>query len=172
MIADLGKPEKSREINTKDITEAIYGGHYWALKWELSALFHDHIDSPGAVSLVVDTLDAWSFIEEAVEGFTPAQRAQLEKEVPIWGKNPEFHGFDGNYESEHFSIASHLVTHMGRFVRFKGRSLNSHSPKLAAYARLTRAFQPIRATLGGRRPIGLQFPEVVALLNAQSAPKD
>ncbi|MFZ2029465.1 MAG: YfbU family protein [Vitreimonas sp.] len=164
MIADLLKDKSKREMDPNEIMDAIYGGHLWALKWEMDGLFHDHVDAPGAVSLVVDTLDMWSFIEEAVEAFSATERKKLATELGPTGRDPKFLGFDGNYETEYLGIASHLVNRMDRFTRFKGRELNSHMPVVARYARMTRAFQPMRASLASRRPIKLTLNEVIALL--------
>jgi len=163
MLADLEKPRDHREIDSAQVMEAIYGGHYWSLKWELTGLFHDHIDDPGAVSLVVDTLDMWCFIEEAVENFSPAERKRIEKEAGPLGKDPRFQGFDGNYEGTYLGIAHHLVEKMDRFQRFKGRGLNSHCPMISRYARMARLFQPIRANLGMRQLIRLTADEVISL---------
>lgn len=164
MLSDLQKEKSKREISVDEVMDAIYGGHLWALKWEMQGLFHDHVDAPGAVSLVVDTLDMWSFIEEAVESFSAVERKKLVAEVGPTGRDPKFFGFDGNNESEYLGIASHLVNRMDRFQRFKGRDLNSHMPVVARYARMTRQFQPLRASLGGRSPIRLSVSEVGALL--------
>jgi uncharacterized protein len=164
MLADMQKPKGEREIDVSEVMDAIYGGHLWALKWEMQGLFHDHVDAPGAVSLVVDTLDMWSFIEEAVEAFSAVERKKLEAEIGPTGKNPQFFGFDGNYETEYLGIASHLVNRMDRFQRFKGRRMNSHMPGVARYARLTRVFQPMRAALASRHPIRLTLAEVTTLL--------
>lgn len=164
MLADYQKESQSREIDTDSVMNAIYGGHLWALKWEMQGLFHDHIDTPGAVSLVVDTLDMWSFIEEAVESFSNAERRKLEEAVGATGKNPQFFGFDGNHESDYLGIASHLINRMDRFQRFKGRGLNSHMQVVPRYARMTRLFQPMRASIGMRHPIKLTLGEVISLL--------
>jgi uncharacterized protein YfbU (UPF0304 family) len=164
MLADLLKDKSKREMDPTEIMDAIYGGHLWALKWEMTGLFHDHVDTPGAVSLVVDTLDMWSFIEEAVETFAATERKILETEVGPAGKDPKFRGFDGNYEGEYLGIASHLVNKMDRFTRFQGRSLNSHMPVVGRYARMTRLFQPMRVAAGSRHPIRLTLNEVITLL--------
>ena len=164
MLADLQKPPAKREIDTDEVMDAIYGGHLWALKWEMTGLFHNHVDAPGAVSLVVDTLDMWSFIEEAVEKFSDAERKRLQAEVGPLGKDPKFIGFDGNYETEYLGIASHLVNRLNRFERFKGRELNSHCPLVSRYARMTSIFQPIRTSLGMRQPIRLSVDETIKLL--------
>lgn len=169
MVADLQKAPAKREIDGSEIMEAIYGGHYWALKWNLSGIFHNHTDSPGALSLVLDTLDMWSFIEEAVETFNSTEREQLEAELGVSGKDPKFFGFDGNNESEYLGIASHLINQMDRFQRFKDRDLNSHMPLVGRYAKMTRVFQPIRSDLGMRHPIRLSVGEVISLLRRDAS---
>lgn len=164
MLADLHKEEGHREIDPSEVMEAIYGGHLWALKWEMQGLFHDHVDSPGVVSLVVDVLDMWTFIEDAVEAFSSTERKKLVDELGSLGKNPKFYGFDGNNETEYMGVAQHLIHRMNRFQMFKGRELNSHSPVVARYAKMVQMFEPIRANLGMRQPMRLSLGEVTALL--------
>ncbi|SOC27930.1 YfbU family protein [Thalassospira xiamenensis] len=164
MLADLHKEERRREIDTSKVMEAIYGGHLWALKWEMQGLFHNHVDSPGVVSLVVDVLDMWNFIEEAVEKFSSTERKKLVDELGAIGETPKFHGFDGNYESDYVGVADHLINRMKRFQRFKGRELNSHRPVVTRYAQMAQKFEPIRANLGMRQTIRLSLSEVTALL--------
>ena len=164
MLADLHKEERRREIDPSEVMEAIYGGHLWALKWEMQGLFHNHVDSPGVVSLVNDVLDMWTFIEEAVEKFSSTERKKLVDELGSLGENPKFYGFDGNNETEYMGVADHLVNRMNRFQRFKGRDLNSHMPVVARYAKMAQEFEPIRANLGMRQPIRLSLSEVITLL--------
>jgi len=164
MLADQQKPVDQREIKPDDIMDAIYGGHLWALKWEMTGIFHDHLDSPGALSLVVDTLDMWSFIEEAVESFSNLERKRFVEGLDLKGDYPRFSGFDGNNESEYLGIAGHLINRMDRFQRFKGRELNSHRPVVDRYAVMTRLFEPIRSSIGMRQPIRLSLDEVITLL--------
>ena len=168
ILADQQKPKEKRDVDTDQVMTSIYGGHLWALKWEMQGLFHDHVDAPGAVSLVVDTLDMWSFIEEAVAAMSATERKKLETDVGPWGKDPKFFGFDGNYETEYLGIASHLVNRMDRFSRFKGREMNSHMPVVGRYARMTRLFQPMRNALASRQPIRLSLGEVTALLKREA----
>lgn len=164
MLADLHKEERRREIDPSEVMEAIYGGHLWALKWEMQGLFHDHVDNPGVVSLVVDVLDMWTFIEDAVEEFSSTERKKLVDELGGLGENPKFYGFDGNYETEYMSVAHHLIHQMNRFQKFKERELNSHSPVVARYAKMVQMFEPIRSKLGMRHPMRLSLSEVTALL--------
>jgi len=143
------------------IQDSILGGHFWALQWELTGVLHNHADSRAAVTLVVDTLDMWSFIEEACAKFSAADKERLVKEVGPWAKDPKFTGFDGNNEAEYLNIARFLVEKLGRFESFKGRSFNSHSPKVESYRHMTRLFEPMRVKLVGR---GLSVSEVIELL--------
>lgn len=165
MIADLSKDKSKREIDTKGIMDALYGGHYWALKWEHEWLLNDYQDKPGAVSFVVDVLDMWSFIEEACEKFTNEQLQQIADTLGYSEPVFAFAGFDGNYETEYMGIVQHLVESMGRFARFKGRSFNSHMPKVARYAVMTKLFEPMRRNLGHRR--SLSVDEVIELLKRE-----
>lgn len=136
--------------NVPLIQEAIYGGHLWALDWEMAGVMHSHTDKPEDVRFVVDVLDMWTFIERAFDGLSDAEKAKLEKEVPYIGKNPKFIGFDGNNETYYMGIARFLIHQMGRFTNFKSHDLNSHMPKVQGYAKMYQVFEPIRAKLVGR----------------------
>jgi uncharacterized protein YfbU (UPF0304 family) len=165
MLSEIMKGQKNYEKDTVElIQKAIYGGHFWALDWELTGIMHNHVDSKKAVSLVVDTLDMWAFIERAYEGFSAADKKRIATEVGPWGKDPKFYGFDGNNEGEYMSIARFLVEKMGRFESFKGRDFNSHGPVVDRYRVMTAAFKPIRTRLSGRE---LNVGEVVDLLKLQ-----
>ena len=76
-----------------------------------------------------------------------------------------FRGFDGNYESEHLSIAGFLINEMNRFADFKGRDLNSHMPSIDGHRRMVRVFEPMRKSLGGGRLLDTE--QIIELLNAQ-----
>ena len=162
MIADLGRPDNAKELNNKDVLEAIYGGHYWAIKSELTGLLHDHSDSPAAVKHVVDVLDMWSFLEEAWAKFDDSQKKQVSGAFPDYWSEPVFAGFDGNNESECMGIAQHYVDVMGRFSRFKGRSLNSHFPTREKYNAMYAKFKKIRPKLVGRTLSPTEMIEVLA----------
>lgn len=163
MLSEILMNLKSYDGKEKieQIQEAIYGGHFWALEWELPGIFHSHFDRPSALSLVVSILDMWSFIESAYKGFSSAETALIEKEVGPTGKNPKFLGFDGNNETEYLGIATHLVEKLNRFQYLKGRDMNSHMPVVSRYRTMTMLFEPIRSTLLGR---DLSVNEVTKLL--------
>ncbi len=167
LLTEILKSQKGYDKRSVElIQEAIYGGHFWALDWELTGVLHDHMDRREAVNLVVDTLDMWSFIEQAYKGFSAANKKRVETEVGPLGKSPQFSGFDGNNETEYMGIARFLVEKMGRFSNFKGRDFNSHFPTVERYRQMTAKFEPMRVSLAGRE---LSVSEVIELLKLRAA---
>ena len=160
MLKDKGGDSK----RTADLIQsAIYGGHYWGLDWEMSGVMHSHSDNPKAVSEVLDILDMWSFIESSFEKLETPEKTRILAETGPLGKNPKFHGFDGNHETEHLGIARFLVEELKRFESFKGRDFNSHAPTVGRYKRMANAFEAIRPLLTGRL---LSSDEIITLLSA------
>lgn len=157
------------EFDLKFLQSALFGGHYWALEWELPGTFHNHTDSPAVVTAVVDILDMWDFIEGSVEKLDKKERARLEKEAEPFGRDPKFRGFDGNNETDHMGVAMFLVRDMGRFSRFRGRELNSHWQSLETYGRMLKIFLPMRPKLTGGTMSVSQLAEV---LNEQTHPSN
>jgi uncharacterized protein YfbU (UPF0304 family) len=165
MLCELQKGLKVHgELDPKFIKEAIHGGHYWALNWTYTGLFHGYRDSNKAVSEVVDILDMWSFLEEGYEALSTEDKKTIEEKTEGIYKNVRFVGFDGNNETEHLGIARFLVEEMERFESFKGRDFNSHSPSLNRYHKMLSVFSKTRHTLIGR---GLSVNQIVEILNAQ-----
>lgn len=154
---------KDAETNVDFVAETVYGGHYWAPTWEMQGVFHKHADRPADVTLVVNTLDMWDFVEGCIEKLSQEDIEKLK--AFNHGYVPKFHGFDGNNESTLMSIARFLVEKMDRFSRFKKRDFNSHAPTAARYRRMTTAFEPIRATLGFGRDMGVD--QIIELLKVE-----
>lgn len=154
---------KDAETDVDFVAETVYGGHYWAPTWEMQGLFHKHADRPADVTLVVDTLDMWDFIEGCIEKLPEEDIEKLK--ASNHGYLPKFHGFDGNNEATLMSIARFVVEKMDRFSRFKKRDFNSHSPTAVRYRRMTTAFEPIRATLGFGRDLGAD--QIIELLKVE-----
>lgn len=163
MMRDLYRHLKLKdgESDPDFLAKVIYGGHYWAPKWDMQGVFHDHVDDPEEVRYVVDVLDMWLFIEEAYASFSAADKKKLVAEVGQWADRVAFAGFDGNNESSQLGIARFLIEDMERFQRFKGRDLNAHHPTEARYRRMVKLFTPMRATLVGH---GLSVKQVAELL--------
>jgi uncharacterized protein len=103
----------------------------------------------------------WLFIETAYEKFSAADKKRVEAEVGPLGKNPQFTGFDGNYETEYMGIAGFLVEKMDRFEHFKGRDFNSHVPVVDRSKQMIVLFGPMRSSLVGRE---LTADQVITLM--------
>ena len=167
MIRDMHKQLqlKAGDVDPDFVAEVLSGGHYWAPKWDMSGLFHEHEDDPGHVRLVVDVLDMWSFIEASFKTLSKADKDRVKDAIGTLGTNPKFSGFDGNNEAEYMSITMFVVETMGRFTEFKGREMNSHMPMVNRYQRMVRVFEPMRAQLIG---VGLTAAQVISLLEAKA----
>lgn len=163
MMRDIYKHLKLKdgESDPDFLAKVIYGGHYWAPKWNMQGVFHDHVDDPAEVSYVVDVLDMWSFIEEAFASFSAADKKKLVAEVGPRADRVAFPGFDGNNESSQIGIARFLIEDMNRFEKFKERDLDAHHPTEARYRQMVKLFAPMRATLIGH---GLNVRQVAELL--------
>lgn len=152
-------------VDTKLLTRAIYSDNTWALSWEMPGIVGDTLEpTPPEVKKVIDILDMWSFLEEAYEKFDATEKAKIKADADPFGNYVSFIGFDGNNESELLSIAKFMIEDMGRFSRFKGRDLNSHSPSIDTYGRMLAIFECIRPTLIGH---GLSAEQVVQILMAK-----
>ena len=153
------------EIDSQFVQKTIFGGQYWGLKWQYPGIFHDHEDSESTISEVCDILDMWSFIEDGYEKLSSEDKSRLKKKaIPF-----EFHGFDGNNESEHYGIARFLIDHLDRFQSFKGRDLNSHHPSIDGYRRMLSVFEPMRATLANS---SLGASAIMEILHARIHPEN
>lgn len=169
MLGELFKhlKVKSDEIDPSFLEEIIYGGHYWALGWEYSGLFHGHRDSDAVVSEVVDILDMWSFIERGFNALSKKDKERVATEAEPFGKYVSFPGFDGNGEGEYIGVARVLMNQLDRFTEFKGRELNSHMRTLDTYRCMLSVYEPLRKNLIGR---GLDAGEIIQILRAKLHP--
>ena len=149
-------------IDPKFVTEAISGGHYWALAAKQPHLFHNRIQYPRLVSEVQDVLTMWWFIEEGYKALSEEGRKRVKSE----GGSPKFEGFDQNHESEYYSIFRFVIDHMGQYTEFKGRDWHTVGFRMVGYRRMLKIFEPIQRTLG----VGaeLSTSQIIALLRAET----
>ena len=80
---------------------------------------------------------------------------------PSFGAEVRFHGFDGNNEASHISVAKFLVDYLDRFQEFKGRELNAHMPTLEAHGRMLAVFEPILQEVSNKDFSAAQMAEVL-----------
>jgi uncharacterized protein len=167
MLCDLMKHHKVKGDTDIDfVASAIFGGHQWGLKWELTGVFHNHVDSPQVVKEVASFLDMWSFIEHGYAELTKKEKEQIEKDAAPFGRNVMFRGFDGNNESEYVGVARFFIKNMGRFSVLEDRDLNSHMPLVDAYRRMYRLFEPMCAGLGGGNQLSAE--QITTLMKAMA----
>lgn len=163
MLAEVlkGQPNADAKRTAELVQDAIYGGHFWALEWEMPGSVHSDIDNKEDVSFVVDVLDMWDFIEISYSKLSDSDKDRIEVEAGPTARNPQFTGFDGNQETSLMGIAKFLINKMNRFTDFSDRSLNSHIPKTARYKKMLAAFEPMRANSHGAN---LSADQLISLL--------
>lgn len=168
MLCDLFKQLKLKsDIEPRFVEEVIYHGHYWALDWKYSGMFHNHADSAIVLDEVVDILDMWSFLEDGYASLSKKDKDRVAAEADPFGKAVAFRGFDGNNETDYVSIARFLVERLDRFTKFKGRGFDAHMPTIETHRRMLAVFAPIRPTLMGR---DLSVGEIIEILKAKLHP--
>jgi uncharacterized protein len=155
--------EIDSECDAEFLAKVIYGGHYWAPKWDMQGLFHDEEDDPNDVHFVVDVMVMWDHIERGYAKLSKQDKKRVEKDAHPFGTDVHFRGFDGNNESSLMGIARFLVREMDRFAEFADRELNSHMPTVDMYRRMLKVFTPMRSALAGS---GLNATQLVRVLKA------
>lgn len=166
MLGDIYKHLGVRggEIDPGFVGEVIFGGHFWAPKWGMPGLFHDHEDDPREVRFVVDVLDMWDFLESGYKALPKAEKDRVATEANPFGKPVKFTGFDGNGEATLIGIARFFIEKMDRFTRFSGRDLNAHMPTMGRHREMLSVFEPMRKGLTGGE---LSATQIIAILNAR-----
>ncbi len=149
------------EVDTAFLREAIFNGHGWAIDWKMSGIASSEETPKEVVTDVVNALNMYRIMEQSFNALTEAEREQVEDSFLL-----KFHGFDGNNETEHMSVAQMLVHTMGRFTEFAGRDMNSHAPTVDRTRLMHRALQPLMKELGSRPKPFLTLPEIEQVLAA------
>jgi len=148
MLSELHeKLDVNGEIDPDFVRSAIFNEKLWGLRWKYPGIPFEESEDPEIVKEVVDILDMWSFIEHSYQGLSDEDKIMLEKDAKPFGKDPKFHGFDGNKETEYMGTAMFIVNDLDRFEEFKGRSFNSGCPSIDAYRRMLDIFVPLRRKL-------------------------
>lgn len=160
MLAEVMKSVvKEPEIDPAYIIEAMAGGDYWAIPFAYSGPFPQETCPREVVTEVANILDMCDFLESSIEKFSPQDRKRLAERFPYIESGKLFTGFDGNSDYNHIGVVRILVDKLGRFSRFKGRPVNSHSStSLGRYTRMYKVFEPVRSASDGL-PLSLQVVE-------------
>lgn len=161
------KLEIDGETEPDFLRSAIFNDHLWGIRWKYSGIPFDRAEDPPIVREVVDILDMWSFIEYAYSNLDVEGKKRLAELAKPFGENPHFHGFDGNNETEHMSVAMFMVNQLDRFQEFKGRSFNCHHRSLDGHKRMLSIFESLRASLADA---SLSVEQLAKILNARIHP--
>lgn len=162
MLCDILKHLKiDGEIDPEFVVDALCGGHYWAIPWKMSGLYHNHEDDPRDLRFVLDVLGMFTILEFSYEKLSTKDKKLIKKEAgPLIG-DLQFRGFDGNEECRYMGIARFLIEEMDRFQNFKDRDLNSHMPTIDTYSRMLSVFKPLKEDLVG---MWLDANQMIAIL--------
>jgi uncharacterized protein YfbU (UPF0304 family) len=152
------------DIDPDFVQHAISSGHTWALKWKYHGLLHDEEVSDHVVKETGDILSMWRDLEGSYKRLGAADKERIEAEVPYYGKDPRFTGFDGNEESEHMGVARVLIERLERFEEYKGHTLNAHTTTLRRYRRMLAEYQAIQPNIGYS---GMDADQIISVLNAK-----
>jgi hypothetical protein len=160
------KLQVNGEMDTKLVRSAILDGQLWALKWEMSGIFHGSEPTDEMVQEVCEIWDMWRSLERSYQSLSPEDKERVKKQAEPFGEYVQFRGFDGNNEGHYGCIARFLVEEMGRYREFKGRDMDSHMPlSLETYRRMLEAYKPLRASRD------LTSSEIVKILQEKMHPE-
>jgi len=111
---------------------------------------------------VLDILDMFSALERSY-------RQMAEKPAGVEEHDVQFHGFDGNHETDQLGYASFLIEKEGKWQELAdhGDHLNSHAPFLDWYRRMLRVWQE-RPT---KQRFELSSDEIRRIVAARPYPK-
>jgi len=171
MLCDLAKPQSKRELDFDFINRVISDDNIWTLDFKYPGL-QLKAETPPEVRLVMDTLEMWDHIESSFASLKPPEKKRVE-DGSYYNHAPKFLGFDGNNEINLMAIARLLVLDLGRFKRFKSRTLNSHSPSVHVYSRLASAWRPIwDAKIHSLGPYDFTADELISILREHIHPEN
>lgn len=153
------------EIDPAFVRNSITDGHAWAIKEKYHGVFWDS-GSQEQAHEVGRILLMWRAIEEAYADLSTGDKERLASDVPLYGKDPKFEGFDGNASDGWFGTTQFIVTKADvGWDHFKGRSLNSHgAAHIDDYRRMLTAWEDrARRGMGGR----LGYEDLASILSAR-----
>ena len=142
-------PKAKPEINPDFVSEAVWSGHLWGLRWQYPGVFDGEEPDKELITEVGEFLDMWWVLENHHVQLTAANKKELAARSTLAKQGVKFFGFDGNEENRHLSIAHFLIDHLDRFTYFSGRDLNSHFPAVERYRAMHSRFRKTRRDLMG-----------------------
>ena len=154
MLCDLFRQLQvdASAIDRKLVEKATVGGHTWALEWEHGGMFTESINEQVPFE-VTEILNMWWTIEWSYDQLSEEERVDLEGDSGTGRDRFMFGGFDGNEETQHYSVAEVMIGVLGRFRQFKDRDLNSHYPSLHRHRNMLVLYETMKESLAGMKPL-------------------
>ena len=142
MLRDIypGRRVQDRAIDPDFVLSALVLGHHWGIEWKYPGIFGSGQVRKQLVIEVSNILNMWKILEFGYTKLSEREKVQVASKVGSIGKHVSFSGFDGNHETVQYGIVRFLVDEMNLHQTFKGRGLNSHSPRLDSYRRMLKIF--------------------------------
>lgn len=168
LLCDIHKSLGIKDgLNADLISDAISGGHDWALDLELEEQsIPSETISDDIAPFVISVLDMFSALEDSFEKLSTEEKTRLSNETKPFCDNVTFIGFDGNYEGQYRSVCRFLITQMEEFSEFEERAnLNSHRPTVDSYQRMLDVFSEVI------EEFPLSIETMIEICNAKSLPK-
>lgn len=155
-------------IDPDFVQDKVCSGDTWALYMQYPGIFEKAPGLPANVKFVANVLDLFTRLERSYESLSAPEKAELEDQSPIHGKDVSFKGFDGNGGDRNgYSTTETFVNQMGRWSNFKGRSFNSHMPSSEIYDRMLNAYDSLNKN---NTPWEFSVDEMAHILNAAIHP--
>ena len=133
ILEKLYPDEASYYANHRKAIEYGFKLHY---SW-VAELINDKEMSEEECKEVLDVLDMYRAITYSFK--------RIKDVIDIKPTDIEFHGYDGNTESEQFSYTNYFINDLGRFEELKPSSgypdFNSHWPMIEKYRRMLKVWK-------------------------------
>ncbi|AOX63607.1 hypothetical protein BIZ42_16240 [Stenotrophomonas sp. LM091] len=151
MLAEIQKTLGVKsEFNADFIKAASSDDNEFAIAFEYQGIFTAG-NEPADFHFVLDVLEMWSVLEEAVESLDEYGQSVLQAAIGHRATPLKFDGFDGNQEFGLLNHARLLIKVMRRFDEFRARDLNSHTKRRDRYASMLQEFNEIQGEIDGQR---------------------
>ena len=148
------------DIDPDRILKSLHSGNMWSIKSEYNGLF-DAEEAKDEVRIeTLAILDMWQNIGRSFRKLDKADKGIVL--IANGGSAPEFPGFDGNKEIEHFAVAKHTIEYMEWYSDFQINAINSHTPQLDDYRKMLPKYKSIISS--GTFPLSAE--ELVEIIDA------
>ena len=160
MLADLYRPPEERKIDPEFISDAVRGGHLWALESRFTCDPHKSDDAYA----VKDVLQMWMHLKYSYRKLPSSEQETVLAALSPHLEDVTFPGFDANEEDTYLELAEFLVEKMGWDKHYKD-GIPHHASflwNMNTYRRMQREY----ASLDGVPGADATARQIVRVINA------